>query len=393
MADTQLLRSTAIVANAAVGTSRPPLVSAGALPLVQVKQVSPGPPVQEGQQRPVTILPPKDTDSAVKTGGLPTVKVKMTDGKPKLDDGLSSSVVIRDNRNTVAAGGLPMVQVKMENGKPQVQTVPNVQGAGPQIRSAAPALSQPRVARIAAPQSVQLRPTAPMQPHNQSQALPQAAQPSEFTIDELMFSRYLHDKYLGEQRTGDAASEAVTSDNERIAASALVKLDERIAAATAQAVQAAEVPVETPVAVPAIQVNAAPIRAAAVGYVAPAAYAQRPRTVPTGGYVAPRPGGHGRINVGGGNASLAPRRVARSGQSPLPTVQVKMDGGKALVQNQAEIVAAREAQAQAELQARAEALVAAAAPPQDPTPRQAEILVAKESQAPAPESQPTDIQG
>jgi hypothetical protein len=383
MADTQLLRTSAIVANAAVGTSRPPLVSAGALPLVQVKQVSPGPPIQEGQQRPVTILPPKDADSAVKTGGLPMVKVKMTDGKPKLDDGLNSSVVIRDNRNTVAAGGLPMVQVKMENGKPQVQTVPNVQSAGPQIPSARPALSQPRVARIAAPQSVQLRPTAPTQPHNQPQELPQAVA-SELTIDELMLGRHLFDKYLGALRVNDEG----TTDNAQLAESALGKLDERIAVMTAQA---SEVEVPATGVAPMIQVNAAPIRAAAVGYVAPAAYAQRPRTVPTGGYVAPRPGGHGRVNVRGGNSSLAPRRVARAGQAPLPTVEVKMDGGKAIIQNQAAIVAAREAQAQAELQARAEALVAAAQPPLDPTPQQVEVLAARETQVPASELQPTEI--
>jgi hypothetical protein len=381
MAETTVLRTSAIVQNAAVGTSRPPLVSTGALPLVQVKQVSPGPPIQEGQQRPVTILPPKDADSAVKTGGLPMVKVKMTDGKPKLDDGLSSSVVIRDNRNTVAAGGLPMLQVKMENGRPQVQTAPNVQGARPQIQSAPPALSQPRVARIAAPQQVQIRPQALTQPYGQPQV---AVPPSDFTIDELMLGRHLFDKYLNEQRADDASG---TTDNARLAESALGKLDEKIAAVTAQA---AEV-VETPVAVPAIQVNAAPIRAAALGYVAPAAYTQRPHVISRGGYVAPRPGGHGRVNVRG-NTSLAPRGVVRSGQSPLPTLQVKMDGGNAIVQNQAEVAAAREAQAQAELQARAEALVATAQPPQDPTPQQTEILTAREAQV-SPESQPTDGQG
>jgi hypothetical protein len=238
---------------------------------------------------------------------------------------------------------------------------------------------------------VQFRPQAPTQPQVQVSAPAPAAVPSpEFSIDELMFSRYIHDKYLGEQRTGDAAGETATSDNERIAASALVKIDQMIEAATAQA---AEVSVEAPAtartAVPSIAVSAASVRLASVGYVPPASYTQRPRAVPTNGYVAPRPGGHGRVNTRG-NTSLAPRGVARA-SGPLPQVQVKMDGGNAVVQNQAEIVAAREAQAQAELQARAEALVASTQPPQDPTPQQVEVLTARE--APAPESQPTDSQG
>jgi hypothetical protein len=401
MAETTLLRSTAIVANAAVGVSRPPPVSAGALPLVQVKPVAPAR-VQEGQQQMVTILPPKDTDSAVKTGGLPMVKVKMTDGKPKPDDGMHNNVVIKDNRNTVSAGGLPMVQVRMEQGRPQVQSMPNVQNARPQIPSAPPtALSQPRVARIAAPAPVQIRPQAPTQPYGQPHvqvSAPAAVPLPELSVDELMLSRHALDKYLSEQRGDDAGVEA--SDNVKIAESAIGKFDQMIeAAAAAAATTQAEVPVGTVVdapaaaqfAVPSIAVNAAPVRVASVGYVPPASYTQRPRTIPTNGYVAPRPGGHGRVNVRG-NASLAPRRVARTGQAPLPTVQVKMDGGNPIVQNQADIAAAREAKAQAELQARAEALVAAAPPPVDPTPQQVEVLAAK-VQAPPPESQPTDSQG
>ena len=407
MAETTLLRTTAIVANAAVGTSRPPPVSAGSLPLVQVKPVAPAR-VQEGQQQKmVTILPPKDDAAAVQTGGLPMVKVKMTDGKPKLDDGMNNNVVVKDNRNTVSAGGLPMVQVRMENGKPQVQSMPNVQSARPQIPSAPPtALTQPRVARIAAPAPVQFRPQAPTQSYGQPQAYgqplgqphvqvsaPTVAPTPELSIDELMLTRHALDKYLGEQRGDDASAEV--SDNVKIGEVALGKFDQMIEAASSVA-QAVEVPVEAPaasqVAVPAIQVNAAPIRAAAVGYVPPASYTQQRRAMPTNGYVAPRPGGHSRVNTR--NNALAPRRVARTGQSPLPMVQVKMDGGIANVQNQAEIAAAREAKAQAELQARAEALVAAAAPPQDPTPQQVEVLAARaQDPAPAVESQPTDVQG
>jgi hypothetical protein len=398
MAETTLLRSTAIVANASVGVSRPPPVNAGALPLVQVKPVAPSR-VQEGQQQQtVTILPPKDTDSAVKTGGLPMVKIKMTDGKPKPDDGMHNNVVIKDNRNTVSAGGLPMVQVRMEQGRPQVQSMPNVQNARPQIPSAPPtALSQPRVARIAAPAPVQLRPQAPTQPYGQPHvqvSAPTAVSPPELSVDELMLSRHALDKYLSEQRGDDAGVEA--SDNVKIAESAIGKFDQMIEAAATAPVEVpvgavVDAPAAAQFAVPSIAVNAAPVRVASVGYVPPASYTQRPRTIPTNGYVAPRPGGHSRVNMRG-NASLAPRRVARTGQAPLPTVQVKMDGGNPIVQNQADIATAREAKAQAELQARAEALVAAAPPPMDPTPQQVEVLAAK-VQAPPPESQPVDNQG
>ena len=394
MAETTLLRSTAIVANAAVGTSRPPPVSTGALPLVQVKPVAPSRVQESQQQNPVTILPPKDEAAAVKTGGLPMVKVKMTDGKPKLDDGVQSNVVIKDNRNTVAAGGLPMVQVRMEQGRPQVQNLPTVQAVRPPIPSAAPtAVSQPRVGRIAAPQPVQFRPQAPapIQPYGQSQvqavaeaaAVVQAAtQQPGLSIDQLAFVRLLVDKYLDEQRASEAGADTVTADNVKFAEDAFLAIERLIADATSQA------PIEVAPVEAAPVVVTAPARAA-VGYVAPAAYTQRPRTVQTGGYVAPRPGGHGRVNANGGNTSLAPRRWARAaGAAPLPTVQVKMDNGIAHVQNQAEIAAAR----QAELQAQAEALVAAAAAPQDPTPQQAEVLAARETQA-TPESPPTNGQG
>jgi hypothetical protein len=84
MSDVSLLRNNAIVRHASVGATPPHgPVKAGELPLVQVKPPPAGPQVQNGQQSPVTILPPKDAESAVKTGGLPMVKVKMTDGKPK----------------------------------------------------------------------------------------------------------------------------------------------------------------------------------------------------------------------------------------------------------------------------------------------------------------------
>ena len=162
MSDTTLLRSSAIVRNASIGATPPHgSVKAGELPLVQVRMQPGGPQVQEGQQKPVTILPPKDAASAVLTGGLPMVSVKMTQNGPQLEDGRDQPVVIKDGKHgAVATGGLPMIQVKMDGGKPQVQTIPNVSGAGPQIPAAPPVLSTPRVARSFAHQGYVAAPTA-----------------------------------------------------------------------------------------------------------------------------------------------------------------------------------------------------------------------------------------
>lgn len=378
MAETQVLRSSAIVQNAAVGTSKPPLVSAGALPLVQVKMTPAGPQIREGQQRPVQMLPPNSRGASVQAGALPMVQVKMTQNGPQPDDGQNRSVVIKDSRqNAINAGGLPMVQVRMDGGKPQVQTVPNVQGAPPQIPAAAPVLSQPRVARIAAPRQVQVYPRQVAQPQvvQVQQAL--ASQMPELSIDQVLFVRHVVDKYLSEH-TGNVAADSTTANNLKIAEDAALVLDRMLAVATAQAAEipVVEIPVEIPVeapAVAAVPVTLVPAaRPAAVGYVAPAAYSSTMRpagryVVPTGGYVAPRADGR-RINVPAsmrtGNATLAPRRVARAGQAGgLPMVQVKMDGQRAVVQNQAEVAAAKQALIDAELQAQAEALVAATPAP------------------------------
>jgi len=345
VAETTLLRTSAIVQNAAVGTSRPSQVSVGALSLVQVKPTPVGPQVQEGQQRPVQILPPRDAKSAVVTGGLPMVNVKMTQNGPQRDDGRDHPVVIRDHQQAVTAGALPMVQVKMENGKPQVQNLPNVQSAPPQIQSAAPVLSQPRVARMPAPIAAQAVPV-----------LQAAAWTPGLSIDQLLLCRHRVDAYLGDLRASavapsDDSETSTTADNAALAEGTLVVIDQLIAAASAQ--DLSEVPSTEPVAV-------APV-ARAGAYVAPGSqvtYPARNGYPARGGYVAPGPGGrraaYGRSQ---GNAALAPRRVVRSG-APLPLVQVKMDGQRPTVQNPAEVAAAKEAL----VQAQAEALVAAQAP-------------------------------
>jgi hypothetical protein len=375
MAETTLLRSSAIVQNASVGTSRPPLVNTGALPLVQVKMPPAGPQVHEGQQKPVQILPGKDPKGAVAAGGLPMVQVKMTQNGPQLDDGQNRPVVIKDNlKGTVAAGGLPMVQVKMTQAGPQVQNVPNVQGGPPQIPSAAPALSAVRVPRVAAPQQVQVRRiAAPQQvvhapvPHVQL-----APQLPEFSIEQLMLCRHLLDRFVDEQRAGNVAADSSVAENIKIAEDTIFVIDQTIAATTAHAqghVQApAEVAVEAPVATieapvaaietPAVAAVAAVPARPTVGYVQPAAYPVRR------GYVQPRPGVRTNHAAGGartGNAAMAPRRVARNGQSGLPPVIVKMEGQQAVVQNQAEVAAAKEAHALAQAQAQAQAQVQAQA--------------------------------
>ena len=301
MAETTLLRSSAIVQNASVGTSKPAQVNTGALPLVQVKPPPVGPQVKEGQQQPLQILPPRNPNGPVQTGALPMVQIKMTPNGPQRDDGRSDSVVIKNNRQTVAAGGLPMVQVKMENGKPQVQTVPNVQAAGPHIQSAPVAVSQPRVARISAPRPVQVYP----QPQAVQQrvpvyAAPAASQLPELSTDQVMFLRHLADKYIGEH-AGNAAADSTTADNLKIAEETIFTIDQMIAAATARVAEpSVEIPAEASIAtaepVAAVPVAAVPVRATTVGYVQPAAFAPKAHTAQRGGYVAPRPDGR-RVNV------------------------------------------------------------------------------------------------
>jgi hypothetical protein len=345
MAETQLLRQNAIVRNATQGNPPPHgPVKTGELPLVQVKQTPSGPLVQEGQQKPVTILPPSNAESAVKTGGLPMVKVKMADGKPQIDDGRpdNGGVVIRNNRQTVAAGNLPMVQVKMENGRPQVQTVPNVQPGPPQIPAAAPAVSAPRMQQLQAGPAV----TRVVAPRPAIAAPPQVQLPSipELTTDQHMLLRHTLEGYLAALRSGgqdEAAIAAIEeSDAFKFAAKTAADLDDILVAtavhAEAAAIAAANV-APTPAAAPATR---APVVGAYVaprpvtgGHFSPASLSpQPPRTT---GYVAQVPGT--RSHVAGvrsqGHASMAPRRVQRQpGAAPLPPVNVQMNGNQPMVQ-------------------------------------------------------------
>lgn len=355
MAETSLLRQSAIVRNASIGTSPPSApqgaVKTGELPLVQVKMTPGGPQVRTPQQKPVEILPPRDAHSAVRTGDLPMVRVKMTSQGPQPDDGLDKGVVIlppKDQAHAVAAGGLPMVQVKMTSGGPQVQNLPPVQSARPPIQAPQPGLSRPRVARGAAPpvgRTVRIAAPQPAQ-------VPLPPLP-EFGADQLMLCRHLVVSYLSDLRAADpsaqeageagaqgatAESESPGADNIKLAAATLdtidqalvsvaVRLEAETLAAEAQAAAAAEAP-EVPVAAPTPTsvIPAAPTAA----YVA--------------GRVGGRPGGYAGGYSGGRvqrNAGMAPRRVSRS--DVLPQVVVKMENGRSIVQNQAEVAAARAA--------------------------------------------------
>ena len=362
MSDITLLKNNAIVRNASVGITPPHgPVKTGELPLVQVKMAPGGPQVQEGQQKPVTILPPKDEKSAVTTGGLPMVSVKMTQNGPQPDDGRDQSVVIKDSKHgAVATGGLPMIQVKMDGGKPQVQTVPNVAGGPPQIPAAPPVLSAPRVVRVAANQGYVATPTAlatvPRHGYVSRTAapgtnpvrvtrvgVPQVALPPvpEFATDQLMLCLHLADTYLKGLLAAEMSSESssetiidapVVSEAIQLAKATLATIDD-VLVATAVRAEAAVIAAQAPVAV----VPAAPIVAAA----ASTSIAPTPSVAYTAGRVGSRsysmPGARSQRN-----AAMAPRRTPRP-DSPLPPVIVKMDGQRAVVQNPAEIAQAKAA--------------------------------------------------
>ena len=350
MSDTTILRSSAIVRNASVGTTLPHgPVKTGELPLVQVKMTTGGPQVQGGQQKPVAIVPSKNA-SPVTTGALPLVQVKMTQNGPQLDDGQDRSVVIRDGKQqTVAAGALPMVQVRMENGRPTVQSMPNVQAGPPQIPTAAPAVSQPR--GVAAPQTSQGLPRAP---HVQSAPPQMVTAPSamgqprvariaaptahlaaprpapvlpevpELTTDQWMLCRHVVDAYLkglSAETPPDAAELPPKSDAVALAEATIQTIDDVLVAIAVRAEAAALAAAPAVVAAPT---------APSTGFVAPAA-SGIPRTMPTGGYVARRPGSGLRSQ---GNATMGPRRVSRPA-SPLPPVIVNMENNRPVVQQEA----------------------------------------------------------
>jgi len=361
MAETTLLRQSAIVRNASVGSS-PPLsppgaVKTGELPLVQMR-TPPGAPRQvlTPQPKPVEILPPRDANSALRTGGLPMVNVKMTAQGPQLDDGQDKPVVIlppRDQKHAIAAGGLPMVDVKMTSAGPQVQNIPPSQKAPPQIQAAQPAVSQPRRSWGAAPVVNKGRVVHVAAPKPEL-ALPPVP---ELSADQLMLCRHLVGKYLVDLKTpapvvqgtveepGVPASQDAADPGERVgnvdasgAVSAvpegLVLLVEATIETIDQALVAVAVRAEA-----AEQAAAAAVAAAATAVPAPAVSVipAAPSTSYVAGRVGGRPNGYARSQRGAGQA---PRRVA-PGQ--LPMVEVKMNGGRAVVQNQEEVAAARAA--------------------------------------------------
>lgn len=365
MANINLLRNNAIVKNASVGTTPPyGLVKTGELPLVQVKMTPGGPQVQEGQQKPVTILPPKDAKSAVTTGGLPMVSVKMTQNGPQLDNGRDQPVVIKDVKHgTVATGGLPMIQVKMDGGKPQVQTIPNVAGAGPQIPAAPPVLSAPHVARtaptnqgyVATPTALATMPShgyvarAAVPGTSQVRVARIAAPPQvvlppvpELTTDQLMLCRHLADTYLSGllavELPSDGSAEAPVSEAVQLAKATLATIDD-VLVATAVRAEAAALAAQAP----AVVVAPAPTVAAAASM----SIAPTPQVAYTAGRVGAR-----SYSMAGArsqrNSAMAPRRTPRPGATSLPPVIVKMDGQRAVVQNQAEIAEAKAALVEAQ---------------------------------------------
>lgn len=259
----------------------------------------------------------------------------MTQNGPQADDGRDRPVIVRDAKHAgVATGGLPMIQVKMDGGKPQVQTVSNVQGGPPQIPAAAPTLSAPRGARVAAPaRQVVAAPSRQLAPSRQV-ALPTVP---DLSTDQLMLCRHLAGKYLGDLLAESPPTEPATelpakSDAVKLAEATIFTLDEVMIATAVRAAAAEEAAtVPTPVVVPTTQTFAASTS------IAPA---------PSASYVAGRVGSRPQGFTLGArtqrNSAMAPRRVARAG-SPLPPVIVKMEGRQAVVQNKAEVEQAKAA--------------------------------------------------
>ena len=331
MAETTLLKTSAIVRTATFAPPQHGPVKTGELPLVQVRMAPGGPQVQNGQQKEVEILPPRDAKSALAIGGLPLIQVKMTQNGPQADDGRDQTVVIKDPRRAgVATGGLPMLQVKMTQAGPQIQTLSTVQGGPPQIPAAAPALSAQRQ-------------TVPRQA-----ALPAVP---ELPMDQLMLCRHLVEKYLVEQRETNTAAVNVTTEADADA-EAEADAEAPVSAANVKLAELTilmldEVLVATAVRIEALNTHAPEIDVTAVVTVMPTlarAAATSIAPAPTASYVAGRVGTRPFAFAGARtqrNSSLAPRRVARA-DSPLPPVIVKMDGGRAVVQNKAEIDQVRE---------------------------------------------------
>jgi len=377
MSETTLLRNNAIVRQATVGAPQHGPVKTGELPHVQVKPVAAAPQVRQSQQQNnVSILAP-NSKGAITSGNLPMVQIKMGQNGPQADDGRDNPVVVKDHKQqTVATGQLPMVQVKMDGGQPKVQTMSNVQGGPPRIATAAPALSAPRIAQSA---PGVMRVAAPVAQIAAPIALPELP---ELSTDQWMICQHALGKYA------EALQAIEGSDAEDSEAFAIVQLakktsddiDQMLVAITIRAEAAANAPAPSaPAAAPAGHYVAP--RAVTGGYYSPAALSpqgqahvqaqaqiqqaqpQQPQQQPTqqsvaivpqaprGGYVMQQPSVR-RTQL---NSGLVPRGVRRAAApGALPMVQVKMDGQRPTVLNQAELEAAkaaREAQIQAQEQA------------------------------------------
>lgn len=384
MSETTLLRQNAIRNNASVGATTPGPVKTGELPHVQIKAVPTAPQLQASQQqKTVQILAP-NSKGAVTTGQIPMLQIKMGQNGPQPDNGQEGAVVVRDNKQPTLAGNLPMVQVKNEGGPPKVQTMPNVANAPPRIPTAAPALSAPRmvqpgVTRVAAPAPAPVVAAVP---------LPELP---TFSTDELMLFQHALTIYVANLSAAtevpaegaDSGEPTPESEAVQFAKAVLAKTDDALVAiaihqeAAANAA-AAPAPVETLPVAPRVSGYVAP-RAVTGGYYSPASVSpqgpqayqvpqqgqqiyQAPQQMPqqaltpapavaaprTGGYVMQQPSVR-RTQL---NSGLVPRGVprAKGPDGKLPMAIIQMNGQKAVVQNQAEIDAARaalEAQAQA----------------------------------------------
>jgi hypothetical protein len=284
----------------------------------------------------------------------------MTAQGPQLDDGQDKPVVIlpsRDQKHAIAAGGLPMVDVKMTSAGPQVQNIPPSQKAPPQIQAPQPAVSQPRRSWGAAPVVNRGRVVRVAAPAKPELALPPVP---ELSADQLMLCRHLVGKYLVDLKTpapvvqgtvdpAAPASEGVADSGEHVVSTDATDATATVSEAPEGLVRLVEATIETidqALVAVAVRTEAAE-QAAAAAAVAAAALAvstsaasiipAAPSTSYVAGRVGARPNGYVRSQRGAGQA---PRRVA-PGQ--LPMVEVKMSGGRAVVQNQEEVAAARAA--------------------------------------------------
>jgi hypothetical protein len=193
-------------------------------------------------------------------------------------------------------------------------TVPN---HGYVARAAVPATSQVRVARVPAPQV----------------ALPPVP---EFTADELMLNRHLADTYLkglAAETPRAEAAEVPVSEAIAFTKAMIEKIDDMLVATVVRAEAAA-------IAASAAASVVAPT-APTVASSASASIAPRPSVA----YTAGRVGGYSMAGSRSQrNSGMAPRRTSRPASAgPLPMVEVKMDGQRAVVQNQAEIAEAKTA--------------------------------------------------